>query len=112
MIYQFETMIQVNKEVPKFPVRKTFMEAWQDMYHHVQTLLQSGGLSHQLLETAMWIDFQDKTGTGPVFFLAARDHAIKHYDWSLEKQKAEDAKSVLSSFSKKNRRSKITIKSK
>jgi hypothetical protein len=95
MEYLFETMIpEADAKPPKFPIRDTFMEAWNDMYQHVQKCLAAGNLSHQLLETAMWIELRDtkKCSKAPMLFPAARDHAIREYDWSLEKQKAQDAK--------------------
>jgi len=72
----------------KFPVRKTFMEAWDDMFQWVEKQLASGGLSYQVLETAIWILIHDDGYIGPMYFYDARDHAIDAYGWVHNKKKS------------------------
>jgi len=115
MKYLFESML--GKE--KWPLRDTFIEAWNDMYRHVQQQLEAGNLGYQLLETALWIELRDEAtcSKAPMFFYDARDHAIREYDWSLEKQKAADAQNPIPPAkplppASKPRRSKVTIKAK
>ena len=79
--YQF-----VNCTDQKFPLRDTFMEAWNDMYQWVKAQLDSGGMSYQVLETAIWIDpVMDGDKQLPIMFYDARDRAIAHYGWVAPK---------------------------
>jgi hypothetical protein len=79
--FQFESMVKGET----FPVRKTFMEAWNDMFQWVEKQLESGGFSYQVLETAIWIT---DGGGLPTFFYDARDRAISQYGWLYPKKKA------------------------
>lgn len=54
--------------------RATFKEAFADMFKWVDNLLKSGGMSYQVLETAIWIE---RSGMDPLFFYDARDLAYE-----------------------------------
>ena len=76
--YQFETL-EAGKQ---FPVRKTFMDAWEDMYKYVKAMMASGNFSLQLLETSLWIRSSDNREIqSPMYFYDARDYAIHVYGW-------------------------------
>ena len=78
--YQFQNLS--SSELPA-PIRETFMEAWNDMYEWVKRQLDSGGMSYQVLETTIWIEFTDATGCKlPIYFYDARDRAIGEFGWS------------------------------
>jgi hypothetical protein len=79
MTYQFQTLEQGKES----PVRQTFMEAWNDMYEYVKGLMDSGNMSLQLLETAIWIQHPLN---GPLFFYDARDYAIDACGWTPPKK--------------------------
>lgn len=74
--FQFVTL---SSELP-FPRRATFLEAWDDMFKHVKNLMALDQLSHQVLETAMWINTpNDNT----LDFYAGRDCAIDLFGWTM-----------------------------
>lgn len=54
--------------------RKTFKEAFTDMFKWVDDLLQKGQMSYQVLETAIWIEV---TSGQPIMFYDARDLACE-----------------------------------
>lgn len=54
--------------------RASFKEAFTDMFKWVDNLLKSGGMSYQVLETAIWIE---RSGRDPLFFYDARDLAYE-----------------------------------
>jgi hypothetical protein len=81
--YQFQGMVKGEKSVP---VRKSFMEAWNDMYQWVKAQLDANSLSYQVLETAIWIEIVSPIGAKTaVYFYDARDRAISEYGWTQPK---------------------------
>ena len=76
--YQFQTMVAGET----FPIRKTFISAWHDMYLYVKSALDKGTLSYQVLETAMWIEINYGDVKEPIMFYDARDRAIRDCGWS------------------------------
>lgn len=67
--YVFVSLLEGFEQKPK----RTFKEAFADMYNWVENQLDNGGMSYQVLETAIWI----KTPSGtPLMFYDARDLAI------------------------------------
>ena len=78
-------MTQLEKVTPKYKFVSTmegdqpiecpsFKEAFTHMYNWVNKQLASGGMSYQVLETAIWIE---TTGGSPIFFYDARDLACE-----------------------------------
>jgi hypothetical protein len=80
--FQFET---VMKGVPKFKAHTEFLPAWIDMYEYVNQRLADGNLTHQELETALWIEVVDGKSKAPILFYDARDRAIRDHGWEHEK---------------------------
>lgn len=74
--YQFITLTD-----EKFPIRNTFMEAWEDMYQYVKNGLDENILNLQLVETAIWIEQREGKLVQPIHFYNARDLAIEKYGW-------------------------------
>lgn len=70
MTFRFVTLME---GAPKVPRRNTFMEAWNDMFQYVKARLDEGNMTHQELDTAIWID---KENGPPIMFHDARDRAI------------------------------------
>lgn len=68
--YTFYSMMDGDE--PK--VCKTFKEAFTHMFNWVNEQLKGGGLSYQVLETAIWIE---TPGGSPIFFYDARDLACE-----------------------------------
>lgn len=64
--------VTLDPKAVNSPERETFNDAFRDMYRYVKGLLDSGDLSYQVLETALWIDTPTNV---PLFFYDARDIA-------------------------------------
>ena len=79
MTFQFETLVQ---GAPTFQKHTEFMPAWNDMYAHVKARLAEGNMTHQELETSLWIEVVDGKKKAPILFYDARDRAIRDHGWT------------------------------
>lgn len=68
------TYVFVTMEKDHRVVCHTFKDAFTAMFNWINDALDNGGLSYQVLETAIWIE---TTGGTPIFFYDARDLAIE-----------------------------------
>lgn len=77
--FEFQTL---EAGVKPFPKRATFMEAWNDMFLHVNAAVESGEkLSWQWLESCIWIEVKEPGNKYPILFPNARDKAIREFGW-------------------------------
>lgn len=76
--YQFQTL---EEGVTPSPKRATFMEAWNDMFLHVNAMIKAGKASMFIIETALWIEVIAPGSKYPIMFGDARDTAIRDFGW-------------------------------
>jgi len=70
--YTFVCLAKPSKK--QNTVCPTFKEAFTHMFNWVNEQLDNGGMSYQVLETAIWIETTSGT---PLFFYDARDLAVE-----------------------------------
>lgn len=83
MTYEFQTLEADGKNNTK---HKDFIQAWNDMYQWVSAKLKAGQLTHQVLETCIWIEMNSADRKAPIYFYDARDKAIQEFGWAPPKE--------------------------